>query len=89
MEELIYTLESLSYYFGLMPMEFWKSTYKEVNLFCQSNLMKLQDDFKRNIILQEAVTNKLIMADSMGNKKPKIVPLQKTFKNLFSKREEK
>ena len=59
-------------------------TYKEVNKFCQSNLIRLQDDFKRNIILQEAVTDKIIQADSMS-KKPKIVPLRKTFKELFKK----
>ena len=42
------------------------------------------DDFKRNIILQEAVTDKMIQADSM-NKKPKIVPLKKVFNQLFKK----
>lgn len=57
-------------------------TYKEVNKFCQANLIRLQDDFKRNIILQEAVTDKMIQADSMS-KKPKIVPLRKIFKDLF------
>lgn len=59
-------------------------TYQEVNKFCQANLIRLQDDFKRNIILQEAVTDKLIQADSM-NKKPKIVPLKKIFNELFKK----
>jgi len=57
-------------------------TYKEINKFCQTNLIRLQDDFKRNIILQEAVTDKIIQADSMS-KKPKIVPLRKIFKDLF------
>lgn len=68
-----------------MPNEFWNITYKEVNVFCQSNLTRLQDDFKRNIILQEAVTDKLILADAMSNRKPKIEPLRKTFKELFKK----
>lgn len=67
-----------------MPKEFWNITYKEINSFCQANLVRLQDDFKRNIILQEAVTDKLIQADSMS-KKPKIVPLRKMFKELFKK----
>lgn len=57
-------------------------TYKEINKFCQSNLVRLQDDFKRNIILYEATTDKMIQADSMS-KKPKIVPLRKIFKDLF------
>lgn len=59
-------------------------TYKEINKFCQANLIRLQDDFKRNIILQEAVTDKMIQADSMS-KKPKIVPLRKMFQELFKK----
>lgn len=59
-------------------------TYKEINKFCQANLIRLQDDFKRNIILQEAVTDKMIQADSMS-KKPKVVPLRKMFKELFKK----
>ncbi len=67
-----------------MPNNFWRMTYKEINKFCQANLIKLQDDFKRNIILQEAVTDKMIQADSM-NKKPKIVPLKKVFNQLFKK----
>lgn len=57
-------------------------TYKEINKFCQANLIRLQDDFKRNIILQEAVTDKMIQADSMS-KKPKIVPLKKMFSEIF------
>ena len=65
-----------------MPNSFWNMTYKEINKFCQANLIRLQDDFKRNIILQEAVTDKMIQADSMS-KKPKIVPLRKIFKDLF------
>ena len=80
--ELIYATQALSYYFGLTPNEFWSLTYKEVNTFCQSNLIKMQDDFKRNIVLQEAVTDKMIQADSMS-RRPKIVPLRKMFKELF------
>ena len=67
-----------------MPRDFWNMTYKEINKFCQANLIRLQDDFKRNIILQEAVTDKMIQADSMS-KKPKIVPLRKMFQELFKK----
>jgi len=75
-------MEMLYYYFGLMPSEFWNMSYKEVTKFCEANLVRMQDNFKRNIILQEAVTDKMIQADSM-NKKPKIIPLRKIFKDLF------
>lgn len=73
----------------MKPNEFWEGTYREINIFAQSNLCKKMDDFRQEIQLQEAVTDKLIMADAMSNKRPKIVPLQKTFENLFPKQEEK
>lgn len=81
--ELIYALEPLCYYFNMKPSEFWNSTYREVNTYSQANLIRNMDDFKQEIRLQEAVTNKMILADSMSNKKPKIIPLQKTFEKLF------
>ena len=46
------------------------------------------DNFRQDIRLQEAVTDKLIMADAMSNKKPKIIQLQNVFKNLFPSKEE-
>ncbi len=81
--ELIYALEPLCYYFNMKPSEFWNSTYREVNTYSQANLIRNMDNFKQEIRLQEAVTNKLILADAMSNKKPKIIPLQKTFEKLF------
>lgn len=42
------------------------------------------EDFKESIILQEAVTNKIIQADSM-REKPKVVSLKTMFKELFKK----
>ena len=72
----------------MKPNEFWNSTYREISTFTQSNLLHNIDDFRREIQLQEAVTDKLIQADAMSNKRPKIVPLQKTFKNIFPKQEE-
>ena len=68
----------------MKPAEFWECTYSEVNLFIQINMVRMVDEFKREITLQEAVTDKLIRADSM-TKRPKVVPLRKTFKNLFKK----
>lgn len=52
-------------------------------MFTQANLCKVTDDFKREINLFEAVTDKLILADAMSNKRPKIAPLHKTFAKLF------
>lgn len=48
-------------------------------------MIRIKEDFKQDVILQEAATNKLIQADSMS-KKPKIVPLKKMFKELFDKK---
>lgn len=46
--------------------------------------LKTTEGFKQDIILNEAITDKLIQADSMS-KRPKIVPLRKTFSSLFKK----
>lgn len=67
----------------MKPNDFWNSTYREINIYTQANLCHIIDDFKQEIKLQEAVTDKLIMADAMSNRKPKIIPLQKTFEKLF------
>lgn len=82
MKEVIYALEPLAYYFNIKPNEFWNATYREISLYCQSNLIKLTDDFKINISLFEAVTDKMIIADPM-NKKSKITRLKDVFKKLF------
>ena len=85
--ELIYALEPLCYYFKMKPSEFWNCTYRKLNIYTQSNLCHLMDDFRQEIKLQEAATDKMIMADAMSNKRPKIIPLQKTFEKLFPKNE--
>lgn len=77
----------LAYYFDMKPHEFWNSRYSEINIYCQTHLVKIMDDLKREINLQEAVTNKLIKADSMS-KNPKIIPIRDSFEELF-KTEEK
>ncbi len=66
----------------MKPREFWNSTYREVNIYIQTHLVKIIDDLKREINLQEAVTNKLIKADSMS-KKPKIELIRDNYKELF------
>lgn len=81
--ELIYAIEPLAYYFDLKPHEFWNSRYIEINTYCQAHLIKIVDDLKREIDLQEAVTNKLINADSMSSKHPKIIPIRDNYKELF------
>ena len=87
--ELIYALEPLCYYFKMKPDEFWNSTYREINLYTQANLCYVMDNFKQEVTLQEAVSDKIIMADAMSNRRPKIIPLQKTFKNLFKQNGQK
>ena len=72
----------------MKPNEFWNSTYREINVYTQSNLCCAMDKFRQEIQLQEAVTDKLIMADAMSNKKPRIIPLQKTFEKIFPQKEE-
>lgn len=80
----MFALEPLAYYFSMKPDEFWNCEYKTINIYLQTNMTKILDDFKMQIILQEAVTDKLIKADSMS-KKPKVIPLRKMFNKLFKK----
>lgn len=82
LKELIYSLEPLAYYFGIKPDEFWNAEYRQINLYLQTNMIKIIDDFKMQIQLQEATTDKLIKADSMS-KRPKVIPLRKMFSKLF------
>ena len=51
-------------------------------LFCEVNSIRKNEQFKSDVILQEAVTNKIILADGM-NKRPKVVSLKKMFKEIF------
>ncbi len=71
----------------MKPYEFWNSRYLEINTYCQTHLSKTIDDLKREINLQEAVTNKLIRADSMS-RNPKIVPIRDNYKELFKEEEQ-
>ena len=66
----------------MKPEEFWDCEYRYINTFLRINMIKMLDDFKIQIILQEAVTDKLIKADSMS-KRPKIIPLKRMFSKLF------
>lgn len=82
LEDSIYGLEALSYYFQMKPSDFWNATYREVLLYCQVNLIKISDEFRQKIVVQEATTDKLIQADAM-REKPKVIPLKEMFKKLF------
>lgn len=66
----------------MKPHEFWNSRYLETNIYCQTHLLKIIDNLKNEINLQESVTNKLIRADSMS-KDPKIIPIRDDYKELF------
>lgn len=77
----------MAYYFDIKPQEFWNSRYLEINIYCQTHLVKIVDDLKREINLQEAVTNKLIRADSMS-KNPKIILIRDSYKELFKDEEQ-
>jgi hypothetical protein len=71
----------------MKPFEFWNSRYIEINTYCQAHLIKIIDDLKREINLQESVTNKLIRADSMS-RNPKIVPIRDNYKELFKEEQQ-
>lgn len=66
----------------MKPQEFWNSRYLEINIYCQAHLVKIIDELKQEINLQETVTNKLIRADSMS-KNPKIMLIKDNYKELF------
>ena len=85
---MIYAMEPIAYYFDMKPNEFWNGRYIEISIYCQVHLIKIIDDLKRNINLQEATTNKLIMADRIW-KKPKIVLIRDSYKDLFKDEQEK
>lgn len=80
-------METLAYYFDMKPYEFWNSRYMEINIYCQAHLVKIIDDLKCEINLQEAVTNKLIRADSMS-RNPKIIPIRESYKEIFKEEQQ-
>lgn len=66
----------------MKPQEYWNCEYRQMVLFCEINSIKQLENFRENVIIQEAVSDKLIQADGM-NKRPKVIPLKKMFKELF------
>ena len=49
-------------------------------------MIRMLDDFRSQVMLQDAVTDKMIRADAIGNKRPKIISLKKIFANLYPKK---
>lgn len=70
------------------PQQFWKNSFKEVNLYCQITLIRLEDEFKQQVNLQEAVTDKMINSNPMLFKEPEIPRLINMFKELFKNNED-
>lgn len=71
----------------MKPAEFWNSTAREVYTYFNSRAIRKIDDFRNEINLQEAVTNKLLAGDCM-NKNSKILMIKDSFPELFEKEEE-
>ena len=57
-------------------------TFREISLYCEMQSIKVLEELKQEIQVQEAVTDKLIGA-SMVNEKPKIISLKSMFTKLF------
>lgn len=53
-------------------------------MFCQASLIREEENLKQTIIVQDAITDKTIQANPF-NKRPKVIPLVKTFKKIFKK----
>lgn len=71
----------------MKPAEFWNSTAREVYTYFNSRAIRKLDDFRNEINLQEAVTNKLLAGDCM-NKNSKILMIKDSFSELFEKEDE-
>lgn len=70
----------------MKPHEFWNSKYSETTVYCQTHLVKIIDDLKREINLQEEATDKLLMGDCM-NQNAKIIYIRDSYKKLFENEE--
>lgn len=82
---MIYAISKLAFYFELKPNEFWSMTYKEVTTYCNCRLAYNSDRLREQIVLQDAVSNKIIQSNPLLYKRPKAESLLKVFKNLFKK----
>lgn len=66
----------------MKPSEFWNCTYRELYVFVNSNSLQREEDTKQEIILLDALGEKII--DVIAKKHPKHISLvRNTFKSLF------
>ena len=66
----------------MKPNEFWNLTYREIYKYVDSNSLQRVQEYKEQVILFDALGNKIIGA--IGAKRPKNVSLvSDTFKYLF------
>ena len=66
----------------MKPAEFWNCTYREAYLFARSNSLQKEEDYKRKIMILDALGNKILTA--IATKRPKNISLvADTFKDLF------
>lgn len=66
----------------MMPSEFWNSTYRTLYKFVKANNIRKEEDYKKQIILFDALGNKL--SSELRMVKPKKVSLvTDTFSHLF------
>lgn len=57
-------------------------------MYAQANSSRDVDNFKKQVILQEEISNKLLIGNALSNKNPKIVSLYDVFKSIFSKKKD-
>lgn len=81
---LIFAYEPLCYYFGLIPEQYWNNTIKQNMIYVQSNLAKKLDDAREKIQLAEITTDKLIKADALSTKNPKVLRIVDSYDSLFN-----
>lgn len=59
-------------------------SFKEICMYCEMQSIRVLEDLKKEIQVQEAVTDKLIGA-SMLQKNPRVISLKSMFDKLFPK----
>ena len=66
----------------MKPSEFWNCTYRELYTFVESNISHQKEEYKKQIILFDALGDKIIK--SVASKHPKRVDLVRdNFRSLF------
>jgi hypothetical protein len=77
-------MKSLCFYYGMKPNEFWESTFSDIIDYFQMNLIRHLDELRDDINVHDEQANKLIRADGMSVRNPKIVSMQESFKGLYN-----